>query len=139
MSQAIRDAVEAEFLTEEPLSVLDGDREAAWRQAIERRSYLAGGSLLAHGCKSAAMIAGFDDDLSVTSEGAHNKLDTVVAAGGAIETVDMAYEIGRHIGSAFQVGGNVAYSEMHTKNVRNSMESRTAHSFHSASTAFRYG
>ena len=103
MSQAIRDTVEAEFL-DEPVCY---DSEDAFVEALEQRSYLAGGSLLAHGCKAAALIAGCDDSKSLTSDGLDKSYDADLCASiedeDDIATTDLAFNIGRHVGTAMQV------------------------------------
>ena len=103
MSQAIRDTVEAEFLSD----ITHYDDEDAFVEALEQKSYLAGGSLLAHGCKAAALISGCDDSKSLTSDGLDTKYNADLCSSiedvDDMATVDLAFNIGRHIGSAMQV------------------------------------
>lgn len=79
MSRAIGDFTEGEFLKCEP--IIDNEN---YQEILEKQHYLSGGSLLAHSSKAALLLAGFSD----------------------LENCDLAFNIGKHIGIAFEVSQN---------------------------------
>jgi geranylgeranyl pyrophosphate synthase len=75
VAKSIGDYSEGEFLKLELLKTNENSREM-----LENYCYLSGGSLLAHSCKSALLLAEFDEEIQC-----------------------VAFDIGKYIGIAFQV------------------------------------
>lgn len=109
MSRAIGDHVEGEFLKfeVEKRALAEHQNDEILMDAITHRSYLSGGSLLAHGCKAVSLIAGHSSAHSVTSDG-QSSFDVVSLSRGndsfsKLATADKAFFIGSCLGSAIQV------------------------------------
>src|SRR6185295_5053578 len=73
MSTVISDLVEGEFMQ------LKSDAQSNWESYV-RKTYLKTASLVANGCKSAAILGGLPRAI-----------------------IDLSYEYGKHFGLAFQV------------------------------------
>ncbi|KAI1286934.1 All trans-polyprenyl-diphosphate synthase PDSS2 [Halotydeus destructor] len=118
MSQAIGDFAEGEFLKYEHVDASSHASEQQLMDSIRLRSYLVCGSLLAHGCKAAAIMSGFGDEGSRTSNGQDKKYcqstcEDLDILGNDAQTVDIAFNIGRNIGIAFQLSDYLGPSEFH--------------------------
>lgn len=96
ISQALGDFTESEFLKSENIDVC---KRNAIVDYFEKLSYLSGGSLLAHACKSIAILAGHGNYSNSSGDIRHCNREND-------DILDCAFNIGKSIGIAFQVLSN---------------------------------